>query len=57
MADGSPDRAGEVRQQAGAYAMAVDGAEGFHWRVERLSDGLVRTTSKLAHTDHWKPAL
>jgi hypothetical protein len=52
---GEPEIVGETREQSGCIAVAVLTDDGqLVWDVHRLSDGLVRRTSRLAHTDHWK---
>lgn len=51
--DGRPNNAGETWYQAGSVATAVDTPQGLQWDVVRQSDGLVRQTSVLAHSDHW----
>ena len=54
---GEAERLGEVRDQAGATATAVHDEHGnLIWEVTRHSDGLVRTTRKLAQVSHWKAA-
>lgn len=50
---GHPTRAGEIRRQAGSVASAIKTEDGLSWQVRREDDGLVRTTKRLAHTDHW----
>lgn len=52
-AKGAPTRAGEVRRQTGAVATAVKTDQGLRWEVRREGDGLVRVTTRLAHTSHW----
>jgi ribosomal protein S30 len=52
-AKGAPTRAGEVRRQTGAVATAVKTDKGLRWEVRRERDGLVRVTTRLAHTSHW----
>jgi len=54
--DGRPQRAGQIVRQAGATATAVYTGAGLRWQVRRHRDGLIRTTSCLAHTSHWRPS-
>lgn len=51
--DGKPVRAGQIACQAGAVATAVTTTRGLVWQVRRERDGLIRTTTCLAHTSHW----
>lgn len=51
---GRPTRASQVLWQAGAVARAVKTDDGLAWEVRRERDGLVRVTTCLAHTSHWR---
>jgi len=51
--DGKPVRTGQIAHQAGAVATAITTAQGLRWQVRRELDGLIRTTTCLAHTSHW----
>jgi len=51
--NGEPEHVGEIRYQAGSFAVAVPSPDGLRWSVQRSHDGLVRYTDRLAHADHW----
>jgi len=51
--DGRPRRAGQIARQTGAVATAVTTTRGLQWQVRRERDGLIRTTTCLAHSSHW----
>lgn len=50
---GRPVQVGQIVRQAGAVATAVQTKDGLRWQVRRERDGLIRTTTCLAHTSHW----
>ncbi len=53
---GQPTQAGQIARQAGAIATAVKTRDGLRWQVRRERDGLIRSTSCLAHASHWRLA-
>jgi hypothetical protein len=51
---GRPVRVGQIARQTGATATAIKTKDGLRWQVRRERDGLTRTTSCLAHANHWR---